>query len=110
MNLNLVLPFISAGIMLAFVIAVLSRWWRRKRAYLLAWAVGLSMFGIGSFAEAFSAGVSLAEQYKEIMPKGAWVWAMTPLFNIYGLIALVGGAVYSAWLFWRFRIACGRAS
>ena len=55
MNLNLVLPFISAGIMLAFVIAVLSRWWRRKRAYLLAWAVGLSMFGIGSFAETFSA-------------------------------------------------------
>jgi hypothetical protein len=137
------------------VIAVLSRWWRRKRAYLLAWAVGLSMFGIGSFAEAFSAvvwngpifrswylfgamlnaawigqgtvyllakpraahlitvvvvllslvgtyglvtlslnaeafsaDVSLAEQYKEIMPKGAWVRAMTPLFNIYGLIAL----------------------
>ena len=54
-------------------------------------------------AEAFSAGVSLAEQYKEIMPKGAWVRAMTPLFNIYGLIALVGSAVYSAWLFWRKR-------
>jgi hypothetical protein len=36
LNLNLVLPFISAGIMLVFVIAVLSRWWRRKRAYLLA--------------------------------------------------------------------------
>jgi hypothetical protein len=54
-------------------------------------------------AEAFSADLSLAEQYKEIMPKGAWVRAMTPLFNIYGLIALVGGAGYSSWLFWRKR-------
>jgi hypothetical protein len=47
--------------------------------------------------------MSLAEQYREIMPKGAWVRAMTPFFNIYGLIAIVGGAVYSAWLFWRKR-------
>ena len=29
---------------------------------------------------------------------------MTPLFNIFGTVALVGGAVYSAWVFWRRRI------
>ena len=168
MTVNLALPFTSSAIMLAFVVAVLGRWWTRKQPYLLLWAIGLSMFGIASFAEAFSAvawnglvfrswylfgamltaawigqgtvyllarrraahaalavllplsvvgayGVlalsldaasfskeaSLADQYREIMPSGTWVRAMTPLFNIYGLIALVGGAVYSAWLFWR---------
>ncbi|MFQ6057741.1 MAG: hypothetical protein ACE5MB_02520 [Anaerolineae bacterium] len=29
---------------------------------------------------------------------------LTPFFNIYGLVALVGGAIYSAWIFWRKRI------
>ncbi len=28
---------------------------------------------------------------------------LTPFFNIFGTIALVGGAVYSAWVFWRRR-------
>ena len=26
---------------------------------------------------------------------------LTPFFNIYGTVTLVGGAMYSAWLFWR---------
>ena len=168
MELELTLPFISSGIMLAFVLAVLRRWWGRKRPYLLLWAIGLGMFGIASFAEAYSAlawngGVflawylfgamlnaawigqgtvyllarrrvahtslivlavltaigtigmltlsidasafseelSLADQYREILPDGAWVRGLTPIFNIYGMIALVGGAIYSSWLFWR---------
>jgi len=29
---------------------------------------------------------------------------MTPVFNIYGTVTLVGGAIYSAWIFWRKRI------
>lgn len=29
---------------------------------------------------------------------------LTPLFNIYGTVTLVGGAAYSAWVFWRKRI------
>jgi hypothetical protein len=28
---------------------------------------------------------------------------LTPLFNIFGTVALVGGAAYSAWIFWRRR-------
>ncbi len=28
---------------------------------------------------------------------------LTPFFNIYGTVALVGGAAYSAWFFWRKR-------
>jgi len=33
-----------------------------------------------------------------------WVRMLTPFFNIYGTITLVGGALYSAWLFWRKRV------
>ena len=32
------------------------------------------------------------------------VRGLTPFFNIYGTLFLVGGAVYSAWVFWRRRI------
>lgn len=33
---------------------------------------------------------------------------LTPFFNTYGLITLVGGALYSAWIFWRRRILPNR--
>ena len=33
---------------------------------------------------------------------------LTPIFNIYGTVALVGGAVYSAYIFWRKRILLHR--
>jgi len=33
------------------------------------------------------------------MPQG--VRFMTPLFNTFGTVSLVGGAIYSAWVFWR---------
>ena len=29
---------------------------------------------------------------------------MTPFFNIFGTILLVGGALYSAWLYWKRRV------
>lgn len=33
-----------------------------------------------------------------------WVRMITPFFNIYGTVTLVGGALYSAFLFWRKRV------
>ena len=33
---------------------------------------------------------------------------LTPFFNIYGTVTLVGGAIYSAWMFWRKRILPNR--
>ncbi len=33
---------------------------------------------------------------------------ITPVFNTFGTVALVGGAVYSAWVFWRRRIMLHR--
>ncbi|MCI0554196.1 MAG: hypothetical protein L0287_24870, partial [Anaerolineae bacterium] len=32
----------------------------------------------------------------------------TPFFNIYGLLTLVGGAIWSAYLFWRKRVMPNR--
>lgn len=46
----------------------------------------------------FRGGVPLSAQYREILPPGATVRKLTPVFNIYGSITLVGGALYSAWL------------
>jgi len=34
---------------------------------------------------------------------------LTPFFNTYGSITLIGGAIYSAWIFWRKRILPHRA-
>lgn len=34
---------------------------------------------------------------------------LTPFFNSYGTLTLVGGAAYSAWIFWRKRILLHRA-
>jgi hypothetical protein len=33
---------------------------------------------------------------------------LTPFFNLYGTVTLVGGAAYSAWLFWRKRVLLHR--
>jgi vacuolar-type H+-ATPase subunit I/STV1 len=36
------------------------------------------------------------------------VRTLTPIFNLYGTVTLVGGALYSAWIFWRKRILLHR--
>jgi hypothetical protein len=36
------------------------------------------------------------------------VRALTPIFNLYGTVTLVGGAMYSAWMFWRKRVLLNR--
>lgn len=37
------------------------------------------------------------------------VRTLTPFFNLYGTIALVGGAAYSSWIFWRKRVLLHRS-
>ena len=50
---NVVLPFLSAAFMLVFCIAIWCRFFARRGLHLLYWAIGLSMFTIASFAEAY---------------------------------------------------------
>jgi len=43
-----------------------------------------------------------------LLPLGAPVRLTTPFFNIYGLLTLVGGAIWSGFLFWRKRVLPNR--
>jgi hypothetical protein len=43
-----------------------------------------------------------------VLPLGSSVRLTTPFFNIYGLLTLVGGALWSAYLFWRKRVLPNR--
>ena len=175
MSINSLLPFASTAVMLIFTLSVFQRYRARRNPAFLFWGIGLAMFGLGSFAEAylslawspivfviwylfgaalnaawlghgtlnllvkkpwvrvvtiilvvgsliagvlmltmpldasaFQAGTPISEQYRAIMPQGAPVRMTTPFFNIYGLLTLVGGAIYSAYLFWRKRVLPNR--
>ncbi len=50
----------------------------------------------------------VSEQYKEILVRSGLVTLLTILLNIYGTLALVGGAIYSAFLFWRKKVLANR--
>ena len=47
-------------------------------------------------------------QYKEILVRSGLITLLTILLNIYGTLALVGGALYSAFLFWRKKVLANR--
>lgn len=49
-----------------------------------------------------------SEQYKTILTRGGLTILLTILLNIYGTLGLVGGAAYSAFLFWRKKVLAGR--
>lgn len=49
-----------------------------------------------------------SEQYKEIFSRSGLMILFTILLNIYGTLTLVGGAIYSAFLFWRKKVLANR--
>lgn len=59
-------------------------------------------------ADAFQPGVAISTQYKAILTRTSPMVILTILLNIYGTLGLVGGAAYSAWLFWRKHILFNR--
>src|SRR5829696_6191520 len=50
----------------------------------------------------------VSEQYKDIFSRNGLIILLTILLNIYGTLTLVGGAIYSAFLFWRKKILVNR--
>jgi hypothetical protein len=181
MSINTFLPFLSSAVMLVFTVSVLQRFVIRRKPHFLFWGIGLAMFSVGSFAEAYFSAVGwstvlffgwylfgaalnaawighgtlmllvrkrwrnyvtallilgslvavllmiqvmprldvsvfnsrlpISEQYREIMPaidEGGAIRLSTPFFNIYGLVTLAGGAIWSAWLFLRKRVLPNR--
>lgn len=176
MSINLVLPFITTAVMVVFSVFVLERYRTGRRLYSLFWGIGLAMFTIASFAEAyltlgwnrwmffawyffgailtaawigqgtiyllfrrkrihlltalliaaslvalmlmlqvmpqldaaqFTPAEPISEQYGDIMPRSAIRYSTIP-FNIYGTLTIVGGAIWSAYLFWRKRVLPNR--
>ena len=47
-------------------------------------------------------------QYRDLMIRSAPMVVLTILLNIYGTIGLIGGALYSAFLFWRKKVLINR--
>jgi hypothetical protein len=72
-------------------------------------ALGLMIAApLTSAAAGFDVTRPVSEQYKEILVRSGLVTLMTILLNIYGTLALVGGAIYSAFLFWRKKVLANR--
>ena len=57
---------------------------------------------------AFQAGLPISTQYKELLTQNGLIILLTILLNIYGTITLVGGAAWSAYLFWRKHVLANR--
>ncbi len=50
----------------------------------------------------------LSAQYRDILTRSGAIVLLTILLNIYGTLTLVGGAIYSAYIFWRKRVLFNR--
>ncbi|MEW6286806.1 MAG: hypothetical protein AB1509_11315 [Chloroflexota bacterium] len=59
-------------------------------------------------AAAYDVARPASEQYREILTRGGITIFLTILLNIYGTLTLVGGAIYSAFLFWRKKVLANR--
>ena len=53
---------------------------------------------------AFDLSAPASSQYKEILLRPGWIVAATVILNVYGSLMLIGGALWSAFLFWRKRV------
>jgi hypothetical protein len=173
-----IIPIFSTVVTFAFAATVFNRYRAKGGMYLLLWAFGLLLYGLGTLTEVILsftfnglalrvwyltgamltaawlgqgsvfllvrkgrlapvlmyilAAVSLAalvlvfmaaftgaeatyditrpisEQYKSIMTRSGLTIAFTISLNIYGTLTLVGGALYSAFLFWRKQVLLNR--
>lgn len=176
MDLMHALPYLSTLVTLVFAGTVFRRYLRGRRMHTLMWSIGLLLYAIGTFAEAYleaawsplvlrlwyltgamltaawlaqgsvyllvrrprvahgalaalavlslaaivlvalapldpsayRAGVPISSQYKDILTRTGPTVVLTIGLNIFGTLGLVGGAAYSAWLFWRKHVLAQR--
>jgi hypothetical protein len=59
-------------------------------------------------APAYQLTQAISSQYKQFLTRGSLTIILTILLNIYGTLTLVGGAIYSAIIFWRKRVMLNR--
>jgi hypothetical protein len=63
---------------------------------------------VTSAAASFSPGEPVSSQYKDILVRNGIIIFLTIILNLYGTVTLVGGAIYSAFLFWRKKVMLNR--
>jgi hypothetical protein len=61
-----------------------------------------------SAASSYNVAKAISSQYKDILTRGGATIALTILLNIYGTLTLVGGAIYSAIIFFRKHVLVNR--
>ena len=66
------------------------------------------MAPITSAAASFNPAQPLSAQYRDILTRSGGITLLTILLNAYGTFTLVGGAIYSAYIFWRKRVLFNR--
>jgi len=59
-------------------------------------------------AASYQVSQPISSQYQLVLGRSGLVIALTILLNIYGSITMVGGALYSAFIFWRKRVLFNR--
>jgi hypothetical protein len=59
-------------------------------------------------ASAYHPSLAVSAQYKDILVRDGAVSALTIFLNIFGTVGMVGGAIYSAYLFWRKQVLLNR--
>lgn len=63
---------------------------------------------ITAAAASYDVTQPISSQYQEILERSSMTRLLTVLLNTYGTFALVGGAIYSAFIFWRKRVLINR--
>lgn len=72
-------------------------------------ALGLIIIAPLTAAEAsYDVAQPLSSQYQDILTRSGLIKFLTIFLNSYGTVALVGGAIYSAYIFWRKRVLINR--
>jgi hypothetical protein len=91
----------------------------RKRGVASAMTAGLavvSLLALGLLAAApvtpasalFDVSQPASVQYREILVRTTPMTILTILLNVYGTVTLVGGALYSSYIFWRKHVLADR--
>ncbi len=88
---------------------------KRKRANVLMIVLGVASLyaGIRVFAAQLDPSLMTESVHTGSVLSGdaivtGGISGLTPFFNVYGTVMLVGGALYSSWIFWRKRILLHR--
>ena len=89
----------------------------RKPGVANGFAIGLALVSVVAIVAVFLAPMTqtayitslpASVQYKDILVRNPLMIVLTIVLNLYGTLLLVGGALYSAFLFWRKRVLAHR--